>query len=117
MKTAIVGVISLALVVFALIPAPAHAFMGFGGTVLTMYAPGVACEGEGPITILPKGPFPAGPYAPYPLSLRFENFVIKPGAEILGVYLPFLTPGICWTTTPIPVPVPVFPIVMFGTSF
>ncbi len=117
MKKIIACGVFLAIALIFVAPQPAHALTGFGGTVLTTYVQGVACAGEGPIVIRPKGLSPAGPYAAYPFTMRFKNYFIKPGAQIVGAYIPFLIPGICWTTTPIPVPVPVFPIIMFGTNF
>ncbi len=106
----------LAIALIFVAPRPAKAFTSFGGTVVTTFAPAVACAGEGPITIIPAGLFPPGPYAAYPLTMRYSHYFIHPGQKILGLYIPFLTPGLCWTTTPIPIPVPVFPIIMFGTS-
>jgi hypothetical protein len=117
MKRFIVGGIILVALCITLLPQPTHAVgMPFGGKVLSMFVPGVVCVGgEGPVFIKPSGLVPPGPYAPTPMTLRKGKRFISIGYNILGKYLPFPTPGICWTTTPIPLPVPVFPIVMFGT--
>ncbi len=114
-KMLVVSALSLILIAL-FVPRTTSAAFGFGGTVLTTYVSGVVCTGEGPVFIFPKGTAPAGPYAPSPFTLRYKNYFIRPGISILGTYLPFMIPGLCWTTTPIPLPVPVFPILTFGVS-
>lgn len=116
MKRIIACGVFLAMALLFVVPRPAHAQLrGFGGTVLTSYIPGTSCAGEGPIFIIPKGTYPAGPYAVYPLTLRYANYVVKPGSTILGLYFPIPLPGICYTAVP-PFTYPVFPIFSFGVS-
>ncbi len=116
MKRIIACGVFLAIALIFVAPQPAYALTGFGGTVITSFVSGVACAGYGPITIKPKGASPAGPYATTPFTMYHKNYIIRPDVQIVGVYIPFVLPGVCWTTTPIPVPVPVFYIISFGTS-
>lgn len=116
MKRIIACGLSLAIALIFVAPRPAFAFMGFGGTVVTNFTAGVACLGEGPVTIKPAGTSPSGPYAPTLLTMRYGSRYISSKSNIKGLYIPFLIPGICWTTSVPSAPVLVFPIIMFGTS-
>ncbi|HXF44222.1 MAG TPA: hypothetical protein VNK70_02035 [Candidatus Paceibacterota bacterium] len=89
----------------------------FGGKVVTNSVHGVVCPGAGPITIIPMGISPVGPYAVTAGTKRYPYGTPTPSSWILGLYGP-MSP-ICHipaTAFSPPIPVPAFPIILFGTS-
>ena len=93
-------------------------FMPFGGKVEATEIKGITCDiskSDGPIVIIPKNFAPPGPYAAPPTVKRYDYKKIKKGVWIIGLYSPVPTP-LCRTETEPPIPVPVFPIVLYGVS-
>lgn len=84
----------------------------FGGRILTSTGVGGFCAGVGPISIIPSGAYPPAPYfVPAGNPFLLTNPVI-PGAWILGLYSTTMLPG----CTAFGVPIPAFPILIYGTS-
>lgn len=86
-----------------------------GGRILLYPIPGITCPGN-----TSAAPFSIQPYnvaSPLPYTPVIENlaFKIRPSVYFKGNYL--ITPlPICFTDTPIPVPVPTFPVTFYSTS-
>ncbi|MEN9582140.1 MAG: hypothetical protein RL641_94 [Candidatus Parcubacteria bacterium] len=97
--------------------ANASLLRGTGGRVIYAFTPGVTCPGVGPMTLVPPNfTFPAYPYYLTPTSTVFAGGRIpRPGQNFLGSY-PITPIPLCFTDTPIPLPVPVFSIIRYGTS-
>lgn len=91
-------------------------WLPFAGKVVTTFAPGIVCVGEGPITIAPVGLAPVGPYVITFATIRYSQYTVLPGSWILGLYSTVPIPGTCATTSLPPVPVPAFAILRFGSS-
>ena len=103
--------------------APFHAsalslYQPFAGRVLSTFAAGVSCRGEGPIMIQPVGlSIPPGPYViQVGQTKRYQYYTVHSGSWVLGLYSPSPSLTSCATDTLPPVPVPVFPIKLFGSS-
>lgn len=117
-NTAVFFVVCASAVLFLFPKTSSAIILPFGGRVVTAFVPPAICGGEGPVTIIPAGIAPPGPYAVYPATIRKTFWPIVPNAKITGLYIPVLTP-ICWIPVPppgVPVPVLAFPIIMFGSS-
>ena len=85
----------------------------FGGKVTTTTQPGVTCAARyGIMTIAPVGGF----FPPTPYVIPATTKTVTSGSWILGLYNSVLTPGLCYTDDPIPVPIPTFTIIKFGAS-
>ncbi len=96
----------------------ASGYLPFGGKVLLTTNPAVTCvntEG-GPITITPIRPaFPPALYATTLTTKRYSNYVIKPGAWIIGLYSPIPNMTTC-INPETGAPVPVLPVIIYGVS-
>ncbi len=114
-----IAIISIILTVYFVHLDRAEAiFLPFAGKVVTAYAPPTVCPGEGPITLIPTGASPTGPYAVVPATQRYLFKSIFPKSWIIGFYSPIMVP-VCWIPVPppgAPIPVMAFPIKMFGVS-
>jgi len=109
-------------VAFLALPTPkTHAIsilQPFGGKIILTTMPGVSCSpNKGPITIKPVNIAPPSPYVITPLTKSYNNNV-NIGNWIIGLYspipLPLCTVGGGFLKAPIPVPV--LPIIMYGTN-
>ncbi len=89
-------------------------FMPFGGKIVSSYTAGVVCPGTGPAIITPYNTASSTPYYVAP-GVMAGYGAFPPGAYVLGVYNPILTP-LCQTTSTPPVPYPVFPVIFYGVS-
>jgi hypothetical protein len=86
------------------------------GTVLTTDTSGaVQCIGRGIISVMP---FNTAPPAPYYISYGTPAAYgyLRPGSFIKGLYWPVPVAGPCFNPET-GIPVPVLPIIMYGTNF
>lgn len=91
--------------------------MPFGGRILIAPMPGIVCPAGklgSPFFMTPLLPAPPGPFIG-DYNVVSNNFMLAPGAAILGLYIPIPIPE-CATTSAPPAPVPGFRTFIHGTN-